>query len=329
MNLRINAARALILTLTASLATTGYVPSSLALNRIEKAEIIDTAYKNLKMDFKKGTLKQDAAIDTFSNTLIQNEIDLKDVLTYVRVHSTPEQYVSFENQIFGALKKTNIREATGQELNYALQTAFQTVEPQGLAVTGCFGLGAGIVLAVGAIVVGIVALTKTKGEARIRSQYLNRINNLTQEYITEKNRIENRTVEIDREINGYNGTIQSNNSRISYLSGALVAAKDPAQIKGYAAEIQQLTKSNNEITAKISALTVERAQYANEEYRNAKLEQLKVNYDNTYSQLEVERENRVKMVPTEKALAGKLGIAAGVAAALGTVLIVDGARDCD
>jgi|GEM_PF-4304542 len=320
--------RAIVAAISLSLILTGYTNQALAGNRLENAAVIDKAYKTLKLRLLDNQIPQNEAIETFSNTLLSNSIGLKDILTYVRVHSTPEQYVSFENEIQSALKNTKLKNASPDEINLALTQAFATVQPQGLAVTGCFGLGAGIVLAVGALVVGIVALTKTKGEARIRSQYLNRMNNLTQIYTRDRYNIENRAAQIDVEITGLNGSIQSNTQRISFLTGAISAETDADRIRSYAAEIQILTRRNSEITSEINLLTIERTQYLNESFLADKLSQLERQYNLTYSQLEVERENRIALVPTEKALAGKLGITAGVTAALGAVLIVDGYRDC-
>lgn len=305
-------------------ATQGNQPQ----DRLSKAEILDQALYTFKQELKNGA-QHEKSIEVFANKLVETGIGIKDIKTYVRVHSTPEDYAKFETELNAALGSVKVENATSEELNLALRGALASVNPQGLAFTGCAGLAGGIVLGVGAIVVGIVALTKTKGEARIRSQYLNRMNNLSQDYQNEKYRIENRVRDIDLDIVAKNRQIASNNQRISYLTGAIANSSDTVKIQQYAQELQNLTAQNNDLNMKIAGLTTERAQYADDSYRNQLLTQLQSQYELDYAQLQTERDNRIKMVPTEKALAGKLGIVAGVAAAAGTLLIIDGAGDCN
>jgi len=71
---------------------------------------------------------------------------------------------------------------------------------EGLSWSGCAGLSIGVILVVTAVVVGIVALTKTKGEARIRRSYSEKRSSRTDTYNQKIFDINNRQQKIQTDI---------------------------------------------------------------------------------------------------------------------------------
>jgi peptidoglycan hydrolase CwlO-like protein len=195
-----------------------------------------------------------------------------------------------------------------------------------------------VILLVSAAVVGIVALTKTKGEARIRASYDNQRASRTDTHNRQILDIKNKPQTLQLEIADTQGRITSNNQRISTLNGqingALSAnpncASDPTcsqRVVGWTQDIQNLMSNNQSLSNRIGQLNLEMAQWQNPEYVQARLTALQNDYQNDMNNLRVSEENDVALIPANKALARKLGIGAGIGAAIGTYLVIDGAKE--
>jgi hypothetical protein len=302
-------------------------------------DLIRSELRDYKIRVESGAMKPEASIEVMTQSLVAKNIGLADIDAYVRSIASEKEYRSFKKTLSSALKGVNPESLSQEQMSEILASTLQSSEVEGLAWSGCAGIGVGVILVVAAVVTGIVALTKTRGEMRIRRDFANRKQNRTSQYTDRVNEINNKPQFLQGEINRNQGYINSNNQKISVLtgqvSGALQAnpncAADPNcinTVNGWNQEIQRLMADNQTYTNRIAALNLELAQWQNPTFVQGQLQLAKTEYDQDMSALEMDEANAIALVPANKALAGKLGIGAGVGAALGTYLIIDGAQGC-
>lgn len=302
-------------------------------------DLIRAELRDYKIRVESGAMKPQESIEVMTQSLVAKNIGIADIDAYVRAVASEKEYRSFKKTLTISLKGVNPETLTQEQMSEILASTLQSSEVEGLAWSGCAGLAVGAILVVAAVVTGIVALTKTKGEMRIRKDFANRRTNRTSAYTTRVNEINTKVQTIQGDINRYQGYITSNSQQISVLTGqvngALLAnpncSSDPNcanAVNGWNQQIQQLLKDNQTYTNRINALNLELAQWQNPTYVQGQLQLAKTEYDQDMNALAIEEGNAIALVPANKALAGKLGIGAGVGAALGTYLIIDGSHGC-
>jgi len=76
----------------------------------------------------------------------------------------------------------------------------------------------------------------------------------------------------------------------------------------------------------INKLNVEMALYNNPNYVQGQLNLATTDYNNDMNSYNIDEQQDISLIPANKALAKKLGIGAGIGAAIGTYLIIDGAK---
>jgi hypothetical protein len=302
-------------------------------------DLIRSELRDYKIRVESGVMQPQESIEVMTQALVAKNIGLADIDAYVRTISTEKEYRNFRKTLNSSLRGINPETLTQEQMSEILASTLQSSEVEGLAWSGCAGIGIGAILVVSAVVVGIVALTKTKGETRIRRDFANRKQSRTARYTDRVNEINNKPQFLQGEINRNQGYINQNNQRISVLtgqvSGALQAnpncAADPnciEKVNAWNQEIQKLMSDNQTYTNRIAALNLELAQWQNPTFVQGQLQLAKTEYDQDMQAIETDEANAIALVPANKALAGKLGIGAGIGAALGTYLIIDGAQGC-
>jgi hypothetical protein len=276
-----------------------------------------------------GTAAKEATAK-FAAALVDQGVGLEDVNTFVKTTQSVKQYDRYMNAVENAMAGVGSSVAlTGSEFASILGVAMQGATNDGLAWGSCGTKITGFVLLAGAVIVGIVALTKTKGADKIKRDYENRKQERQKEYDSDKYSIENYSVVIPQQMTANNNQIQKNNERISYLAGQN-SALDPnsQQYKDNSAEIASLTEKNGNLTNANQQLLVRMVFLSNDQNRNGELAALKAEFDTDMSILNQDEATAVAMVPTNKKNAKTLGIVAGATAVLGGVLATSGKGEC-
>ncbi len=293
------------------------------------AAIVEKAIKAATAKIDSGSVDANQATGEFADALVQAGVTINDVDNYVLTTADTATYTKFHANLESAMRGVESQDLTSKEFGQVLQSAIQSSKSEGLSWAGCGGFVAGVVLAVGAVVVGIVALAKTKGTTRIHKTYDDRRSNTTTKYNSDVNYYTNRKANIPNEIASNQSSISYDQTQIAYYTGIAIGTSDPATKNNALAQIQSY---NNDITSRnatIAQLNLELTHYNDPAYLTGILADLKVKYDADMTSLNTEEADKVKNVPANKKLAGTLGIVAGVSAAVGTVLIIGGQGECN
>lgn len=301
-------------------------------------DLIRGELKDYKIRVQSGAMTAQESIEAMSASMLEKNIKLSDIDAYVQANTSAKEYKTFKKSLTAALKGVNPEQMNPQQLSEVLASTMQNSNVEGLAWSGCAGLSIGIILVVSAVVVGIVALTKTKGEARIRRTYSEKRSSRTDTYNRKVFEINNKAQTIQLDINKYQGYITSNNQKMATLNGQISGAlqsnpncsSDPVcsqNVINWNLEIQKLLADNQTYTNKINTLNIELAQWQNPVYVQNQLTLAQTEYQQDMQTYEMQEQSDIALIPANKALAKKLGIGAGIGAAIGTYLIIDGALD--
>lgn len=302
------------------------------------ADVIRGQLKDYKVRVESGSMSASESIEVMSKSMIEQNISLADIDAYVQATATATEYKNFKKTLTASLKGVDADKVTPAQMSEILATTLQNSNVEGLAWSGCAGVSIGAILLVAAVVVGIVALTKTRGEARIRKLYADRRQNRTETYNKRVFEINNKTQAIQGDIQRYQGYITSNNQTIATnngkIQGAIASSSDCSantqcgqNVLAWSQQNSQLQADNQTYTNKISSLNLELAQWQDQSYVQAQLNLAQTDYNNDMSATNQDEANAVALIPANKALAKKLGIGAGIGGAIGIYLIIDGAHD--
>lgn len=293
-----------------------------------KFSLIAKSLKKARKAIDSGAEQPKVAMAKFAEELVINDISVDDMDHFVLRTQTPRDYAKFQDAVAGAMNGVGNRAAlSGREFAEVMGVAVRGASNDGLAWSGCGMNYAGVALLLGAVVVGIIALTKTKGSEKIKSDYQARKQAREKQYNDQRYDIENFQIVIPNQIVKINGQISAANQRIAYLQGQL-SVLDPESADAIDAKNEIASKSK-QVTAwntQVLDLTLRMAFLSNYENRYAELTQLAIEYDADLRNLEQNEGTDVNMVPRNKKLAKTLGIVAGASAVLGTVLVV---VDCE
>lgn len=275
------------------------------------------------------------AISTFSNALLSAGVNANDIDTYALTTFNENDYQKFHGVLTSAMGNLNASQVSSQELAQLLQTAMLSSNAQGLSWAGCGGFVAGIVLAVGAVVVGIVALTKTKSSSKIQSEYNNQIASENSSYSSNVAYYQNWKTTLPNRITNDQNAIANDNKDIAYNNG-IIAGSDPSS-PNYQANIDNASASiqadTNDIQNQTSDINQTKSIYdsfsSNPNALNDLLSSLKATHDSQIASLQTQEASAVANVPDNKKTAGTLGIVAGVSAVFGGILIAGGSGSCN
>lgn len=290
--------------------------------------IIVNAIKNLKKDIETKNLPVEVAAATFTDSLIAAQVTVSDLDSFVKTSSSAKEYAAFRSMVDLAKNSTPSGELSSHEFGMIASEALKGLDSSGLAWTGCTSKAVGGFIVVGAVVVGIIAATKTINEEKIRSKY---ISDRSGSQATYDNLVifhTNRVVNLEFEIGSWDTRIQQNEVQITQYEGLMNNESDPAVRLNYSNKINDLRDSNLHIEGKKAKLKVELDTYKTPGYVQMKIGQATLNFDAETRDSFAAEERAVERIPADKDYAAKLGVAAGVGAALGTYMIISGARDC-
>lgn len=291
-----------------------------------------------------------AAINALVNGLSEGDrITAADLQRYMAVKAgeNSQAYKTFESAIEISVKelKESKQELSAKELGGAVAQVMESVGSKGLQWSGCAGLTAGVIIALAAVTVGIIALVKNRSEQSVEKKYNQKIRDRDSRYVTDVNNANARPATIDREIlKAQTDIVQVNNdiddmqADIAYYNGVVSASLKNDDLEGAKAANAQIDALNiqiadaraniDHIEGLIARLQLEKTQYLDPAFLAQKLKNLELDYKSDIVNLEAEKTDKIELVPLHKKQAKTLGIAAGVGAAVGAYLIIDGAQDC-
>jgi hypothetical protein len=319
---------------------------NVASSTVSKVSVIKAAYSQFKknVDFKLLTSKQ--AIELFTNTLVEKNVTESDMADFVKAYSdSPETYKQYAQSIEAAKLSLDGAELTPEEFGMFAGQSLEMFDTEALKWSGCAGLGVGVVLIIGAVTMGIIALVKTEGEDSIRDKFAERKRTQDRNHQANLNYINNAESEIQGDINAAFGDIDLQNEKIdqaqsdlAYWNGVLAGSLRNDDLLGAQEANDQISilsqnieKHQEYIVAiqnDIQAMNIELDNYQDPAYAQAQLDAEVASYNQASINLSNEEESRVALIPTEKKRAKTLGIAAGVSAAIGAYLVIDGNSDC-
>jgi hypothetical protein len=329
-----------------SAITGNYAQASIVTkSNIAKVEIIKNAYQTFKTNIDYELVTVEEAAQKFSMEMFDKNVSEKDMADFVKKYSSSEDdYNSYVLSIEEAKANLNGEDFTSEEFSSIAANSLSSLDQDALRWSGCASLGVGIVLLVGAVTMGIIALVKSKGESKVRKIYAEKKQEIIQDHQDQVYFINNAETEIPNAINANFGIIYSNQAAIDQAQFEV----DQLQLSLFNPDLTQdqinsIRSSINIISSRITSyqanirVSIENINYLENElvnyqtvpgYADAQLVIESENYANNLEQNEIELEARIGDIPQEQRRARTLGIAAGVSAIIGTVLTMNGAQDC-
>ncbi len=293
-----------------------------------KFSMIAKSLKKARKAIDSGAQAPKLAMAQFAEELVLNDISIDDMDHFVLRTQTPRDYAKFQDAVAGAMNGVGERAAlSGREFADVMGVAVRGASNDGLAWSGCGMNYAGVALLLGAVVVGIIALTKTKGSEKIQQDYQSRKQIRQKQYNDQRYDVENFQIVIPNQIVKINGQISAANQRIAYLQGQL-SVLDPNSAAAIDAK-DEIASKQKQVTAwntQVVDLSLRMAFLTNDQNRNAELAQLDLEFQTDMTELNQDEATALDMIPRNKKLAKTLGIVAGASAVLGTVLVV---VDCE
>jgi hypothetical protein len=313
---------------------------------VSKVSEIKAAYSQFKKNVDYGLMSSKQAIELFTTTLIEKNITEADMADFVKAYAdSAETYEQYAQSIESAKLSLDGADLTPEEFGMFAGQSLEMFDTEALKWSGCAGLGIGVVLIIGAVTMGIIALVKTEGEDSIRDKFAEKRRRQDRDHQANINYINNAENEIQADINvaladidQVNEEIDQAQSDLAYWNGVLASALNNDDLEGaqqannnisiISQNIQEYQQDIVAIQNDIQALVTELDNYQDPDYAQAQLDAENASYAQASINLDNEEEARVDLIPTEKRRARTLGIAAGVSAAIGTYLVIDGSSDC-
>ena len=255
-----------------------------------------------------------------------------DLMAYTARYASPSEAKRAAQNVEFALKgvsSESFAKMTEAEQASVIGEALKASNAHGVAWTGCAGLVSGVVLIVAAVVVGIIGATKMTGEKRIRSKYAEKRSSLQAQLEADIYNVQNRPTQIQTQISNLTTDISNANNQISYWQGQLDAAlangnleaaqAANANIQSYQADV---TSYNNQIVSLNNELSL----YSNPNYAANQIAAFNTDYASDLAALNSEEANKIALVPENQRIGKGMLLGAGIGAAIGTYLTIDGAQ---
>ena len=297
-----------------------------------KSDLIKNEVKNFQVLIDSGAMQPRAAVDTFSKNLMDQGVTFSDLDAYVKERSTRDEYKKFQTNFESSMTGIDAQNITATEMSQVSAQLLSAQATEGLSWSGCAGIGIGVAILVAAIVVGIVAIVKSKSVAAVQKDYQQQMSDTSSAYASNKIDMQNQPQTSVNEIQANNNDVQYNNSKINSLANDINNA-DPnsssyaSDVSDWSNQIKQLNQNTENDIAQNEYLTANMNNWNDPNYKAAQLANLAVQFQNDESNLQSQESTAVQMVPGNQALAKSLGIGAGIGAAVGIYLLVDGLTD--
>jgi hypothetical protein len=215
-----------------------------------------------------------------------------------------------------------------EELGELVGTAITQVRGEGLSWSSCASTVTGAAVVVAALVVGVIAMVKSKSEAKVRAEYAKKRTEKTDLYNNAAAATRNWQTTIPNDIQWYDNQIRQAYYDIQYYQDAYYRTDDPAQRDSYYRQIQSLQQRIQQYQYQINLLYTQWDRYAADpSLAEADAVAIEVERDQVLADLLVQEGDAVARVPRDRKQAVGLGIGAGLGAAVGGYLLVDGLRD--
>ncbi len=132
---------------------------------------LQTEVKTLRAKIDLGQVDARNAIDEFAKAIAEKNVTVAEVDAFVKTRMSVREYRAFRARIDGALAGIDPEKVTAQELGEVVGQALRQIGSEGLAWSACATTWTGIGIAIAAVIVGIIALTKNKSDAKIQEEY--------------------------------------------------------------------------------------------------------------------------------------------------------------
>ena len=299
-----------------------------------KSEVIKDEIKNFQVLIDSGAMEPHQAVDTFSKNLTDEAVSFSDLDAYVKERSTRDEYGKFQASFETAMAGVDARNITATEMSQVSAQLLTSQASVGLSWSGCAGIGVGVAILVAAVVVGIVAIVKSASVAQVTADYENQISNAKSSYYHGVIDIQNQPQTSVNEIAGNNGTIENNNGNIRSLENQINnldpnTANYDGIIQSWTNEENNLIASNNQLVQDNNNLNANMSNWNDPNYKAAQLASYRVTATDYIASLQTDEVTAIQMVPADQVLAKSLGIGAGIGAAVGIYLLVDGLANND
>jgi len=318
--------------------------------------------KSLQAGIDSGTVKPTDAIDQFSQSLVNNKTSLADVEVFAKTQMTAAQFAAFQNHMATALNGIDPSTLTASETGDLVAHSLSDLHKEGLYWSGCASVWTGVAVIAAAVVVGVIAIGKSKSVTSIQSDYQKQISDTQAQNAQDiantiggyNNDIvfrENWKTSIPNAINGDNAdmlnkqndlqNLQSqydsdlaewNNPNTSSIRMDALFFQMPNLKQSIDGDRTAITDDINNISSLESELTTYLANpgqvaidVANDgTSRDATVAQLQQQLPIDIQNLQNKEGQAVANAPSDQSLGKTLGIGAGIGAAIGTGLIVYG-----
>jgi hypothetical protein len=191
---------------------------------------------------------------------------------------------------------------------------------------------------IAAVVVGVIAIIKSRSANKIHQIYNDKRANRTDDYNSRVNEDNHKAATIQTDINTNNAHISTNTQLIAEDNAKIYGAtsnpscsSDPVcqhNIQMWSADAIKLGNDNQSYVAKINQDNLDLANWNNPVYLQGQLTLLQQNYNQDMTQYNQDEQSDVSMVPQRQALGKQLGIGAAIGGAIGIYFIIDGAQGC-
>jgi hypothetical protein len=131
--------------------------------------------KTFRATVDSGAATPEQAIDAFSKSIAAQNITLTDVQAYAKTQMSPEAYASFDKHVKASLDGIDPAKLTSEQLGQVIGDALAGVHAEGLYWSGCAQVWTGAAIVAAAVVVGIVALVKSKSVSSIQADYTKKL----------------------------------------------------------------------------------------------------------------------------------------------------------
>lgn len=295
------------------------------------SSIIQNALSDAKRDIGLG-LAPAQAIRNLTQRLLAEGATISDIDAFVFENSSFNEYTAFTSTLESSFKGISAQNLTEKEMNAVLSSAIAATRLEGLAWNGCAMMGAGIALAWAAVIMGVVALAKTKSVDGIQQEYEKQKAARTEKYVSDGLYYQNLTTNLQFQISGYQ-------SKKSQAQQSVALYQDQAAnyaAQGNAAAAAQATQmANQEIQniafydSQIASLSADLSKYTSDPTLiTKKLTELASVYNSEMDALNIEEQAKKDKTLKDRHLAKILAGVAGGVALPAALMLGFGVRDC-
>jgi len=302
--------------------------------------------KTLQGSIDSGTVKPSDAINQFSKSLTDSKTSMADVEAYAKTQMTATQFAAFQNHINESLNGVDPSTLTPAETGDLVGRTLSDLHKEGLYWSGCSDIWTGAAVVVAAIVVGVIAINKSKSISSIQNDYKNKIDDTTNNYNSKINIANNWQTAIPSAVSATQVNLNDDQNSLAYDQANL--SRDQFGYNNASTQAQatiywnDINRDYNNIQADNSAINVDLdtingllSQYqtytANPAQAAIDAQNLATQRNAAILQLQNQEGVDVTNAPSNQALGTKLGIGAGIGAAIGAGFLIYGitnSSDC-